>query len=92
MDIEISILASTKEGYEATQEEFNRTAGHTAGICYLPRMDLNKLLSEPDERTKRRIALIKGGGHHSPFDHESITFFISGLPKIIAMILNNQRF
>ena len=92
MNIEIFTLASTKEGYEAPQEEFDRIAGHTAGICYLPSMDPNKLLSEPDERTKRRIALIKGSGHHSTFDHESRTYLISGLPKIIAMILNNQRF
>ena len=90
MDIQVKVVASTKVGYEAPKEELDRLGGLTAGVCYLPDTT-EKLFSEPAEKTERRINLTKNGGHHSPFDHGYITLEFVGIPKIIAMTINNEK-
>ena len=88
--MEIKVVASTKENYQATKDEFDSIAGHGAGVCYLAGT-AEQLFAEPPEKTARRVALIKDSGHHSPFDHSFITLELVDIPKIIAMALNNER-
>ena len=90
MEIKVNVIASTKIGYQAPKEELDRLGGLTAGICYLPDTT-EKLFSEPKEKTERRIGLTKGSGHHSPYDHGEFTLELIGIPKIIAMTINNEK-
>lgn len=88
--MEVKVIASTKLGYQAPKEELEKLGGLTAGVCYLPDT-IDMLFNEPEEKTKRRIALTKGSGHHSPYDHGEFTLELVGIPKIIAMTLNNEK-
>ncbi|MBQ7327869.1 MAG: FAD-dependent thymidylate synthase [Clostridia bacterium] len=88
--MDISVVASTSLGHQATKEELDKLGGLGAGVCYLPDT-MEKLFAEADEKTQRRVALTKGSGHHSPYDHGSFTLQLRDIPKIIAMILNNEK-
>ena len=89
--MDIKIVASTKENYQGTKEEFDSLAGHGAGVCYLADT-METLINEPKEKTERRVGLIKSSRHLSPFDHSFITLQIRDIPKIVAMALNNEQF
>ncbi len=88
--MEIKPVASTKFGYVAPKEEFEKIGGLAAGVCYLPDTT-EKLFSEPPEKTERRKGMIKASGHHSPFDHPEVMLDIVDIPKIAAMALNNEK-
>ena len=60
------------------------------GICYM-KDDFGTLLNEPKEVTDRRLNQVLTSGHHSVFDHFKLTFEFSQIPKILAMILNNEK-
>lgn len=61
-----------------------------AGICYM-RENFDTILKEKEENTLRRLNRVLTSGHHSVFDHFYLTFEISDIPKILAMILNNEK-
>ena len=65
-------------------------SGKSAGICYLPDT-LETLFSEPEEKTTRRYKMNLDSGHHSVFGHATYNLSLEGIPKIIAMILNNEK-
>lgn len=88
--MKIELIATTKLGYKAEKEEFDNFGGKSAGICYMAH-DFSTLLSEPAEKTARRIAQTKGSGHHSVYDHQYLSLYIEGLPKALAMVLNNEK-
>ena len=88
--MDISVVASTSLGHQASKEELDKLGGLGAGVCYLPDT-MEKLFAEADEKTQRRVDLTKGSGHHSPYDHGSFTLQLRDIPKIIAMILNNEK-
>lgn len=70
--------------------EILQMAGSYAAICYSSK---NFCDFKDDKEKNIRIAkhCIKSG-HHSIFDHIMITLNIEGIPKIIAMMLNNIEF
>lgn len=88
--MEAKIIASSQFGYVAPKEEMDKIGGLTAGICYLPDT-IEKLLGEPEEKTARRMGMIKQSGHHSPFGHGVLTLELDNIPKIVAMALNNEK-
>ena len=88
--MEIKVIASTQEGAQVPKEEANIFAGHMAGVCYL-KDNIDTLLNEEQEKTLRRVNRIQESGHHSPFDHFLITMELVDVPKIIAMMLNNEK-
>ncbi len=88
--MEIKVFAGTKLGHVPTKEEMDKIGGLTAGVCYLPDT-MDKLFEEREEKTIKREAMIKTSGHKSPFDHPSVCLELVDIPKIIAMILNNER-
>lgn len=71
-------------------EEVLEFCAKMGGICYM-KDDFYTLLNEPKENTKRRLNQVLNSGHHSVFDHFKLTFEFSNIPKIIAMILNNEK-
>lgn len=87
--MEIKVLGSTKLGYEMTQEEIMEFAGKEANICYTTRT-IDDIFAEPAEKSIKRAKGTLSSGHHSIADHVRYNFGISGIPKILAMILNNE--
>ena len=53
--------------------------------------NFEKILNEPEISTEKRLNRVLKSGHHSVFDHVKLTFEFSNIPKIIAMILNNEK-
>lgn len=88
--MKIKVIASTKVGYEMSKEEALDFSGKSAGICYLPDT-LENLFEEPQEKTKKRAKGTLKSGHHSVFGHPTYNLSLEGIPKILAMILNNEK-
>ena len=88
--MKVKIIASTKVGYEMTKEEALNFSGKSAGICYLPD-SLEVLFNEPEEKTEKRANMTLKSGHHSVFNHPTYNLSLEGIPKILAMILNNEK-
>ena len=88
--MKIKVIASTKVGYELPKEEALDFSGKSAGICYLPDT-IETLFLEPKEKTRRRYKMNLESGHHSVFGHATYNLILEGVPKIIAMILNNEK-
>ena len=88
--MKIKVIASTKVGYEMPKEEALSFSGKSAGICYLPDT-LETLFSEPEEKTAKRANMTLKSGHHSVFNHPTYNLSLEGIPKILAMILNNEK-
>jgi thymidylate synthase ThyX len=87
--MKISVIASTKENYTATKEEFDRLSGHSAGVCYMPN-NFDTLFNEPEEKTMKRCNNTKLSQHHSVFGHPYISLSLEDIPKGLAMVLNNE--
>lgn len=88
--MKIEVIASTKVGYVLPKEEALDFSGKSAGICYLPDT-LETLFCEPKEKTQRRVNGNIKSGHHSVFGHPTYNLSMEGIPKILAMILNNEK-
>ena len=88
--MKIEVIASTKVGYALPKEEALDFSGKSAGICYLPDT-LETLFAEPAEKTQRRVNGNLKSGHHSVFGHATYNLSLEGIPKILAMVLNNEK-
>ncbi len=88
--MEIRVIGSTCPDYQLPVEEAKFFAGHSAGICYM-KDDFETIQHESEEKTMRRFEATAGSGHHSVAGHTSYNLLLSGVPKIIAMILNNEK-
>ena len=84
------VIASTKPGYELPREEAIKFSGFEAGICYLPNT-IDTLLSEDEEKTLKRANGTMKSGHHSVFGHSSYNLILEEIPKILAVLLNNEK-
>lgn len=84
------VLASTKVGYELPIEEAINFSGKEAGICYMPDT-IDTILEEPEEKTMKRASGNMSSLHHSVFGHPTYNFAFEGIPKIMAMVLNNEK-
>lgn len=65
-------------------------SGQFAGVCY-DKEGFYHLENEPLEKTMRRVDMTLNNGHHSVDDHVMINFNLQNIPKILAMILNNEN-
>lgn len=88
--MKIEVIASTKVGYALPKEEALDFSGKSAGICYLPDT-LETLFAEPAEKTQRRVDGNLKSGHHSVFGHATYNLSLERIPKILAMVLNNEK-
>ena len=88
--MKIKVIASTKIGYVLPKEDAVDFSGKSAGICYLPDT-IETLFSEPSEKTQKRANGNIISGHHSVFGHPTYNLCFEGIPKILAMILNNEK-
>ena len=90
--IKVDILPNQylKENGTFDKESAIKLSGKIAGVCY-DKEGFNHLLNEPEERTMRRVDMTLNNGHHSVYDHIMINFNLQNVPKILAMVLNNEH-
>ena len=88
--MEVRILATSNNEQHMNKDNFNTFSGKIAGICY-SEDGYARLENEPKKRTERRIQMTKGNGHHSVYEHEYITLYLENVPKLFAMLLNNEK-
>lgn len=90
--IKVSILPNRflKEDGTFDKNEAIKLAGKIAGVCY-DEEGFSHLENEPEEKTMRRVDRTLINGHHSVYDHISISFNLQNLPKILSMVLNNEK-
>lgn len=90
--IKVELLPSvySKEDNTLDIDKVINMSGKYAGVCY-NKEGFNKLLNEDPEKTKRRAMMTLNNGHHSVFGHTHVTLNIENIPKILAMILNNEK-
>lgn len=91
-DIKVSILPNyfLKEDGTYNKDEAIKLSGQIAGICY-DKEGYDHLKNEPEEKTMRRVNMTINNGHHSVYDHLEINFYFENVPKILAMVLNNEK-
>ncbi len=91
-NLKINILPNlylSDDGKFNTESALN-FSGKVAGICY-DKEGFNHLINEPVDKTNRRIDMTLNNGHHSVYDHVNISFNMQNIPKIMAMIINNEH-
>ncbi len=88
--MEVRILATSNNEQHMNKDNFNTFSGKIAGICY-SEDGYARLENEPKKRTERRIQMTKGNGHHSVYEHEYITLYLENVPKLFAMLINNEK-
>ena len=72
------------------KESAIQLSGKIAGVCY-DKEGFIHLENEPLSRTMRRVDMTLNNGHHSVYDHIMISFNLQNVPKILAMVLNNEH-
>lgn len=90
--IKIDILPNQfmKSDNTFDQKKALNLCGKIAGICY-DKEGFKHLENEPIEKTNRRIDMTLNNGHHSVYDHISISFNLQDIPKILAIVINNEH-
>lgn len=88
--MELKVIASTHVGYQAQKSDLDLFSGKCAGVCYMPG-SFDALLQEDESKTLKRVNQTKISGHHSVFDHANISLYLDGIPKILAMVINNEH-
>lgn len=72
------------------KDEAIKISGKIAGVCY-DKEGFGHLENEPEEKTMRRVDITLNNGHHSVYDHILINLNLQNIPKILAMVLNNEH-
>ncbi|MDD4624193.1 MAG: FAD-dependent thymidylate synthase [Bacilli bacterium] len=72
------------------KEKALNLCGKIAGVCY-DKEGYKHLENEPIEKTNKRIDMTLNNGHHSVYDHINISLNLQNIPKILAMVLNNEH-
>lgn len=88
--MKIRILGTTKIDYIPNKEEILKLGGHAAAICYM-KDELDTILNEDKDKTLKRIKNTLSSGHHSVYGHFYLNIYFENIPKILAMILNNEK-
>lgn len=87
--LEIKVLGSTSVGYEIPTDKALDFSAKMAGLCYMPDK-YETIMNEPIKNTLRRVSQTLESGHHSVYDHVTFNLLLTNIPKILAMILNNE--
>lgn len=84
------VIASTKVGYELPIKEAITFSGQEAGICCM-QDTIDTILVEPEEKSMKRANDSMTSNNHSIFGHPEYNFVFEEIPKILAMVLNNEK-
>ena len=82
--MKIELKASTLN-IKSKEEAFNFSRA-AARVCY-SKYDFDTLYNEDSKVLTEQLL---NSGHHSPFEHVALTLYLIDIPKIGAMILNNE--
>ena len=74
--------------YHSSIEEMIHFSQVCGRVCYSEK-DVDELEKEP--LNEALIDRLKQSGHHSVFEHCFLTFNMGGIPKALAMVLNNEQ-
>lgn len=90
--IKIDLLPNQflKENGTFDKENAIQFCGKIAGVCY-DKEGFAHLENEPKEKTLRRVDMTLNNGHHSVYDHVLLNLNLQNVPKILAMVLNNEH-
>jgi hypothetical protein len=88
--LKVEIIGSTKPGFILSKEEALEFGAHEAGICYM-NQSFQDILQEEKTKTIAREKITLNNGHQSVYGHVSYNLLLTGIPKILAMILNNEK-
>lgn len=90
--VKIDILPNQflREDGSFNQEEAIKLCGKIAGVCY-DKEGFNHIANEAEEKTMKRVDMTLNNGHHSVYDHITLNLNLQNVPKILAMILNNEH-
>lgn len=86
MAMKIELIGSTNSLNDI--ERIKRFGYNCGRICYSEK-DFSEV-----EKEKTNQKLMEGmisSGHHSIFEHFNLSFYFNGIPKALAMILNNEK-
>ena len=87
----IGITTTDEKGLtEVTKHDLLLQGGHSANICYTKK-NWDQVVSEPLEDTENRINDNKENNHHSVFGHSHVSVYFEGMPKLLAMLMNNEK-
>lgn len=90
--MEIRTLASTTfDGRFLNQGAIMDFSGKMAGICQM-KETLDEIMREPEEIIFRRASSKIERQDHGVFGHETVTLYLQDIPKILAMVLNNEKY
>lgn len=91
-NIKIGILPNQFRKGNGTfdKNEAIKLSGKIAGVCY-DKEGFEHLENEPEEKTQRRINMTLNNGHHSVYDHIRLSLNLQNIPKILAMVINNEH-
>ncbi len=89
--MEISVIATTHPNYQTPKKELDRFGGMAAGVCYMAH-DFATLRAEDESKTFRRVEMTKANGHHSVYDHATITLYLHCIPRVLEGMLDNERY
>ena len=85
--MKVDLIGSTNNMRETA--DFLKYSQACGRQCYSGK-GFEELKHEPYNQELVEGRLLRSG-HHSVFEHINLTFSMSGLPKIMAMVLNNER-
>ena len=71
-------------------ENLKRFAGAEAGICYMSKSYFDSYVSD-EVKAYNRFSTVASTGHHSIAGHSQVALLFEGIPKIVAMYLNNLQ-
>ena len=89
--MEISVIATTHPNHQTPKKELDRFGGMAAGVCYMAH-DFATLCAEDESKTFRRVEMTKTNGHHSVYDHATITLYLHCIPRVLEGMLDNERY
>ena len=89
--MEITVIATTHPNHQTPKKELDRFGGMAAGVCYMAH-DFATLCAEDETKTFRRVEMTKASGHHSVYDHATITLYLHCIPRVIEGMLDNERY
>ncbi len=90
MNVEILKNCYINEDGKLDREKSKLFSGKVAGVCYA-KEGYKQLENEDVSKTEKRINMTMDNGHHSVYDHITITLNLENIPKILAMVLNNEH-
>lgn len=88
--MDITIIGSTKVGHKISQKDALKFGATLAGVCYMED-SFETLMKEDFADNLKRQNITLNNRHHSVYGHASVNLLLENVPKILAMILNNEK-